>query len=53
MTLDHPELQALQLDLRRLRLETPTTSAEHQDKTQKLRELTLRVADMRRACWGD
>jgi hypothetical protein len=48
MSLDVLELEALQLELRRLRLETPTS-----ERTQKLRELTLRVADMRRACWGD
>lgn len=54
MNLDPLELQALQLELRQLRLEAPaTTSTGHQDRTRRLRELTLRVADMKRVCWGD
>jgi|DEB0MinimDraft_4_1074332.scaffolds.fasta_scaffold157266_2 hypothetical protein len=48
MTLNTSDLQTMELELRRLRLETPTNG-----RGQKLRELTLRVADMRRACWGD
>jgi len=53
MSLDVLELEALQLELRRLRLEAPTDSSTAAKRTQKMRELTLRVADMRRACWGD
>ena len=53
MSLDVLELEALQLELRLLRLEIPTDNRSATKRTQKLRELTLRVADMRRACWGD
>lgn len=53
MTLDPLELQAMQLELRRLRLEMPTDSKGTAERTERLRELTLRVADMKRACWGD
>lgn len=43
MTLDPLELQAMQLELRRLQLEMPTNSKGRADRTRRLRELTLRV----------
>ena len=53
MTLDPLELQALELELKRLRLEMPTDSKGMAERTKRLRALTLRVADLKRACWGD
>jgi len=47
------DLRGLQTELRRLRLEMPMDSKGTAERTERLRALTLRVADMKRACWGD
>lgn len=51
------ELLGMEQELREMRLELahsrPMSLKPDRTRTIRLRELALRVADMRRACWGD